>query len=58
MLPCREVNRLNSLCNNILLASQFDAGEYKISKNEVDISELANRVVTRFASRYAVKEHN
>ena len=48
-----EVNRLNSLCNNILLASQLDAGEYKISKNEVNISELANRVYSDFKSRYS-----
>jgi two-component system, OmpR family, sensor histidine kinase CiaH len=48
-----EVNRLNTLCNNILLASQLDAGSYKISKNEVNISELAKRVVRDFSSRYA-----
>lgn len=47
----QEVNRLNSLCNNILLASQLDAGEYKISKNEVNISELAKRVYTDFSVR-------
>lgn len=46
-----EVNRLNSLCNNILFASQLDAGEYKISKNEVNISELAKKVYTDFNTR-------
>ena len=48
-----EVNRLNSLCNNILLASQLDAGEYKISKNEVNISDLAKRVYADFVARNA-----
>jgi K+-sensing histidine kinase KdpD len=48
----QEVNRLNSLCNNILLASQLDAGSYEVSKNEVDISALALKVVHDFGQRY------
>lgn len=47
----QEVSRLNSLCNNILLASQLDTGDYKISKNEVNISDLARRVYTDFGVR-------
>ena len=50
-ITLQEVNRLNTLCNNILLASQLDAGEYKVSKNEVNISELAKRVHTDFSIR-------
>ncbi len=50
-ITLQEVNRLNSLCNNILLASQLDAGEYKISENAVHISELAKRVYTDFCVR-------
>ncbi len=50
-ITLQEVNRLNTLCNNILLASQLDAGEYKISKNEVNMSELAKRVYTDFSVR-------
>ena len=49
----QEVSRLNSLCNNILLASQLDAGEYKISKNEVDLSKLAKKVFSDFSSRHS-----
>jgi two-component system sensor histidine kinase CiaH len=52
-ITLQEVNRLNSLCNNILLASQLDAGEYKISKIEVNISEVANRVFNDFKPRHA-----
>ena len=48
----QEVNRLNSLCNNILLASQLDGGKYKSEKSEVNISTLAHRVVRDFSSRY------
>lgn len=50
-ITLQEVNRLNSLCNNILLASQLDTGEYKISKNEVNISALAKRVYDDFEAR-------
>lgn len=55
-ITLQEVNRLNSLCNNILLASQLDAGEYKISKNEVNISELAKKVLDDFKIRYASRK--
>jgi len=55
-ITLQEVNRLNSLCNNILLASQLDAGQYKISKNEVDLSELAKRVFDDFKVRHASRD--
>jgi len=55
-ITLQEVNRLNSLCNNILLASQLDAGEYKISKNEVNITELLVRVVADFTARHPSRE--
>jgi two-component system sensor histidine kinase CiaH len=55
-ITLQEVNRLNSLCNNILLASQLDAGEHKVSKNEINISELAKSVLNDFRSRYSSKE--
>ena len=48
----QEVNRLNSLCNNILLASQLDAGQYKSIKGEVDMSTLATRVIADYTTRY------
>lgn len=54
-ITLQEVNRLNSLCNNILLASQLDAGEYKINKNQVDISSLATRVAGEFCDRYPAR---
>lgn len=55
-ITLQEVNRLNSLCNNILLASQLDAGEYKISKNEVNLSELVQRVNNEFKLRYTSRK--
>ena len=55
-ITLQEVNRLNSLCNNILLASQLDAGEYKISRNEVNLSELVAVVGNDFTLRYPARE--
>jgi signal transduction histidine kinase len=49
----QEVDRLNSLCNNILLAAQLDSGSYTISKNEVSISKVAQKVVDDFQQRHA-----
>ena len=51
-ITLQEVNRLNTLCNNILLASQLDAGKYKSIKSEVDFSNLVIRVIRDFNQRY------
>lgn len=47
-----ETERLDTLCNNILLSSQLDAGSYQLSKNNVDISALLNSIVEAYANRY------
>ena len=47
-----ETERLDTLCNNILLSSQLDAGGYQLSKNNVDISALLNSIVEAYATRY------
>lgn len=36
----QEANRLNTLCNNMLLASQIEVGGYRISKEEIDFSDV------------------
>lgn len=48
----QEANRLNTLCDNILLASQLDGGEYKISKNEINLSEVVKTAVEEFKTRF------
>ena len=48
----QEADRLNSLCSNILLASQLDARAYKVNKTKVDLSELAESVVSDFSQRH------
>ncbi len=48
----QEANRLNTLCNNILLASQLDAGAYTIAKNEINLSDLVSAAVADFKTRF------
>jgi two-component system, OmpR family, sensor histidine kinase CiaH len=48
----QEVNRLNALCNNILLTSQIEAGEYKITKEEIDFSKLVKECALDFIVRF------
>lgn len=48
----QETNRLNTLCNNILLSSQIEAGGYGVTYEETDWSNLVKACVFDFASRY------
>ena len=48
----QETERLNSLCNNILLASQFEAGAYKVAKTRVNLSEIVAQSVEKFKTRF------
>jgi two-component system sensor histidine kinase CiaH len=48
----QEANRLNALCNNMLLASQIEAGAHPISKEEVSFSKLVTDCLNDFEIRY------
>jgi signal transduction histidine kinase len=48
----QETLRLDTLINNILIASQLDGHSYKISKEEIDFSSLVAEAVRQFAARY------
>jgi hypothetical protein len=48
----QEANRLNALCNNMLLATQLEAGGHSVTKEEVDLSELTLSCVSDFKIRY------
>lgn len=54
----QEANRLNALCNNILLTSQIEAGDYAIIKEEIDFSSLAGDCVQNFILRFPNKKIN
>ena len=47
-----EANRLNTLCNNILLAAQLDGGAYKATKYEINFSDLVEGCIDDFIGRY------
>jgi signal transduction histidine kinase len=40
-----ETNRLNHLCNNMLLASQFESRQYQLVKEQLNLSELVQQCV-------------
>lgn len=46
-----EINRLNTLSNNILWAAQLDAGKYKQQFNEFDMSQIISDCVNNFIQR-------
>lgn len=48
----QETNRLNSLCNNMLISSQIDAGGYRLVNEELDVSELAQNSLNDFITRH------
>lgn len=48
----QETNRLNNLCNNILISSQIEIGGYKASNEEINISELAENCIADFKNRF------
>lgn len=48
----QEANRLNTLCNNMLLSSQIDAANYTLTNEEVDISDIAQTCVSEYQNRF------
>ncbi|CAN5730297.1 hypothetical protein BH11BAC4_BH11BAC4_14390 [soil metagenome] len=48
----QETNRLNALCNNMLVSSQIEAGGYRITNEEINISELVQNCATDFINRF------
>jgi signal transduction histidine kinase len=46
-----ELNRLNQLCNNMLLASQFDSRQYHLTRETVDLSALVGHIAVESAGR-------
>ena len=48
----QEANRLNTLCNNILFASQLDAGAYHSNKEEINLADLVEGCVDDCKNRF------
>jgi len=51
----QEANRLNALCNNLLLSSQLEAGGYITTFEETDFSSLVEECAGDFIIRYPQK---
>ena len=48
----QETNRLNTLASNILVSSQLEGGRYRLSKEELDFSELVKTAFNDFKNRF------
>ncbi len=51
----QETIRLNSLCNNMLLSSQIDAGGYRMTHEELNFSELVLKCIYDFSARFPMR---
>lgn len=47
-----EANRLNDLCNNMLIASQMEGRQYRSAKEKVDLSVLVEHALEDYMVRY------
>lgn len=47
-----ETERLNALCNNILLSSELESGGYKMNKHNFDFTAMVFAAVNEFKKRY------
>jgi two-component system, OmpR family, sensor histidine kinase CiaH len=55
-MTLQETLRLDTLINNILLSSQLDGNSYKLSREDLNLSDLTKDVVHQFANRYPDRE--
>lgn len=51
-----ETNRLNALCNNMLLSSQIEAGGYRMVNDEINLSQLVKDCADDFVLRYPQRD--
>jgi len=53
-----EANRMNALCNNLLISSQMEAGGYRHTNEEINLSEFLFAAVEDNQNRYHHREFN
>jgi signal transduction histidine kinase len=51
----QEANRMNTLCDNLLLSSQMEAGGYQITKEKISLVALVQRIIEDYTIRYPFK---
>ena len=54
----QETNRLNTLCNNMLLASQIEAGGYSITTEDINFSGMVEECVHDYNIRFPQRQIN
>lgn len=52
----RETDRLNALCNNMILLNQMDLGDYQIHKEKIRLDVLAEDSAEDFRKRYPERD--
>jgi len=52
----KETQRLDALCNNILLAAQLDLADYQQNKQSIQLSEMAKVVIKSFEERFPARK--
>jgi len=53
----QEADRLNSLCNNMLLLSQIDSGGYSVTNEKFDIGTLAIECAEDFMDQVSFQKY-
>ena len=48
----QETNRLNDLCDNILVSSQLEAGGFQFDKEEIKLGTMLREMVIEFSERF------
>ncbi len=51
-----EANRLNTLCNNILLSAQLEAGQYTVNFQEFNMSEMIASILKQYQTRFPARQ--
>jgi two-component system, OmpR family, sensor histidine kinase CiaH len=52
----QEANRMNALCNNMLLSSQIEAGGYRATNEEINMGSLVQNGINDFKTRFPQRE--
>ncbi len=48
----QEINRLNALCNNLLISSQIEQGGFRFNIEAIEFSNMILQIVEEFKNRY------
>ena len=54
----QEINRLDALCNNMLVSSQIEAGAYNMLREEVNLNQLCCALADDFSQRFTSRKIN